>query len=283
MNNMSRGILRSTRHALAHFVRNSVLRMTRRQLLGITALLLAGTHMPITHASKVEAESVPRAFTLDVFLDDRLIGEQRFELAPTVDGLRVESDAAFEVRILGIRAFAYAHRHTELWRDDCLLQIESTTNSNGKKFSVSGTVRPAAQADLKSGGLKSGDQVSAFTVSASPEVSSVSKAPAGCIGSFAYWDKARLMDRQFLLNPQTGEYMPVNVQPRGESVLTIDGQDFRVEQLVITGKDIDITLAYAKGTGDWLGLDSRVESGRVLRYRRSADELPRQHVVSGTP
>ena len=33
-------------------------------------------------------------------------------------------------------------------------------------------------------------------------------------------------------------------------------------------QDIDITLAYAADNGEWLTLDSRLEGGRTLRYRR---------------
>jgi len=41
-----------------------------------------------------------------------------------------------------------------------------------------------------------------------------------------------------------------------------------VERFALSGRNIDITLAYAADSGEWLALDSRLESGRMLRYRR---------------
>lgn len=36
---------------------------------------------------------------------------------------------------------------------------------------------------------------------------------------------------------------------------------------------IDLSIAYALGGGEWVSLDSKLDSGRMLRYRRSALEL----------
>jgi hypothetical protein len=47
------------------------------------------------------------------------------------DGVRVVTQAEFEVKVLRITAFEYNHRNEELWSGRCLQAIESTTNSNG--------------------------------------------------------------------------------------------------------------------------------------------------------
>ena len=55
-----------------------------------------------------------------------------------------------------------------------------------------------------------------------------------------------------------------------------------LEQLAaagMAGKGIDITLAYATGSDEWVALDSRLDGGRTLRYRRSAGELELPSVV----
>jgi hypothetical protein len=41
-----------------------------------------------------------------------------------------------------------------------------------------------------------------------------------------------------------------------------------VERFALIGRDIDITLAYEALSGEWLTLDSRLDGGRMLRYRR---------------
>jgi hypothetical protein len=58
------------------------------------------------------------------------------------------------------------------------------------------------------------------------------------------------------------------VRPLGAGSLTLGGREVRVERFALSGQDIDITLAYAADNGEWLTLDSRLESGRTLRYRR---------------
>lgn len=103
-----------------------------------------------------------------------------------------------------------------------------------------------------------------------------------CVGSFAYWDKSQLVSREKLLNPQTGEYMSIKVTRQGEGVLRIDERDLPVESYVLTGKGIDIALHYSLVDGDWLGLDSRVDNGRTLRYRRDPAELPGSAVTLGS-
>lgn len=211
-------------------------------------------------SSTIPTMQGPRTLTLDVFLDERPIGLQRFDLQPTTTGLRIVSAADFEVRILGFKAFGYTHRNQEEWRNGCLEKIRSSTDSNGRRSQVDG-------------GLEGGT----FTVVAAGATAQTTD----CVGSFAYWDKSQLVSRAKLLNPQTGEYMPVKVTRQGEGVLRIDERDLPVESYVLTGKGIDIALHYSLVDGDWLGLDSRVENGRILRYRRVPDELPGSAIALG--
>lgn len=204
----------------------------------------------------------PRTLTLNVSLDDRPIGLQRFELLPTTTGLRIVSAADFEVRFLGFKAFGYIHRNQEEWRNGCLEKIQSNTDSNGRRYRVDG-------------GVVNGT----FTVRATGNTEQITD----CVGSFAYWDKSQLISRQKLLNPQTGEYTPIKVTRQGEGVLRIDERDLPVERYVLIGKGIDIALHYSLIDGDWLGLDSRVESGRMLRYRRDLNEVPENTLAQGAP
>ncbi len=224
-------------------------------------LLLASTFASPAWSSTQSSLNGSRTLTLDVFLDERPIGSQRFSLQPVPGGTRIVSAADFEVRILGFKAFGYNHRNQEEWRGGCLDKIQSTTDSNGRRYQVDG-------------GALNGT----FTVNAT----GITRQITDCVGSFAYWDKSQLLSRNKLLNPQTGEHMPVEVTRQGEGVLRIGNRDLRVERYVITGKGIDITLSYSPVDGDWLGLDSRVENGRTLRYRRSSAELTDATLAQGS-
>jgi hypothetical protein len=195
-----------------------------------------------------------RRLSFDVFLDDRAIGYQRFSLTPAGDGTRIDTQAQFEVKLLRITAFAYEHRNTELWRDGCLRAIAARTDSNGRKSTVNGRAQGAAFVVATQDGERNlGD----------------------CVASFAYWDKDILLQRQRLLNSQTGEYVPVRIAPLGPGNKRVGGRDLAVERYAIQGEGIDITLAYAAGSVEWVALDSRLDGGRTLRYRRSASELER--------
>lgn len=126
----------------------------------------------------------PRTLTLDVFLDERAIGLQRFDLEPAPIGLRIISAVDFEMRILGFKAFGHNHRNQEEWRGGCLDKIQSTTDSNGRRYRVEGSALNGT-----------------FPVDATGVATQI----RDCVGPFAYWDKSQLLSREKLLNPQTGE------------------------------------------------------------------------------
>ena len=223
--------------------------------LSIAAALLIAILAAAAHASVGDGV---RRLSFDVFLDDRAIGYQRFSLTPTGDGTRIETQAEFEVKLLRITAFAYNHRNTELWRDGCLRAIDARTDSNGRKSTVNGRAQGAAFVVATQDGERTlGD----------------------CVATFAYWDKDVLLRRQTLLNSQTGEYVPVRIAPLGPGTQRIGGRDLAVDRYRMAGKGIDITLAYATGSDEWVALDSRLDGGRTLRYRRSAGELELPSVV----
>jgi hypothetical protein len=232
-----------------------------KSLLALFTLAASLAVVPATPVGASVADGV-RKLSFDVFLDDRAIGYQRFELAPAEGGTRIETQAEFEVKVLLITAFAYDHRNTELWKGGCLQAIDSSTDSNGKRYTVSGRARG-----------------SAFVVATGEGERSL----GDCIASFAYWDKEVLLQRQRLLNSQTGEYVPVRIDSLGTDRVRIGQRDVAVERYALRGQGLDITLAYAVGGGDWVALDSRLDGGRTLRYRRSPGELDASPVVQGMP
>jgi len=110
---------------------------SRFSLFALVASLAVIPAVPVVAAAGDSA----RKLNFDVFLDDRAIGYQRFVLATTGEGMRIETRAEFAVKLLRITAFEYDHRNTELWRDGCLQAIDARTDSNGKQYAVSGRAR----------------------------------------------------------------------------------------------------------------------------------------------
>ena len=125
--------------------------------------------MALFFATADASSEAPRRLNFDVFLDERPIGFQHFDLQPTRDGVRVVTQAEFQVKVLRITVFEYDHRNEELWSGRCLQAIESTTNSNGTPYRVSGR---AGEAGFVLGGGGPGRRIDE------------------CVGTFAYWDPA---------------------------------------------------------------------------------------------
>ncbi len=212
--------------------------------------LLAGLALVTAPASTL-ADGDDGQWRFDVYLDDREIGYHEFRAAPEAGGLRLTSEAKFEVKVLFITAFDYEHENTELWRDGCLQRIESRTRTKGKLFEVTGR-----RVDDR------------FDVQTRDGADSL----ADCVGTFAYWDRERLA-RQRLLNAQTGEYLEVDIQPLPSGTVRIEDMEIPVDRYKLSAKGMDITLAYETGTDNWVALDSTVKGGRLLRYRRHLGEL----------
>ena len=217
-----------------------------RAALGVTLATLvvaAGT----TEASPVAAERL----TFDVYLDDEAIGYHRYEIREDRDGTIMQTEADFEVRLLFFTAYEYEHRNSEVWRDGCLWNIEARTNSNGDRSDVAGAWRDGTFVlETRSDPLRFDD----------------------CVRTFAYLDR-KLLDAERLLNSQTGEYVEVDLAPLPGDVLAIGDRTLRVERYRLTGDGIDIEVAYAADTGEWVALDTQVQGGRTLRYRRAPSEL----------
>jgi hypothetical protein len=218
---------------------------------GACLLLACCAAAMLAGAARAEPPAT-RQWNFKVFLDGRDIGHQHFQLRRSPEGLRLETRAQFAVKFFQLTVYAYDHHNTELWRDGCLERIESRTDSNGEHYRVSGVARGGNLLVSTGGGEQRIED---------------------CVASFAYWDR-QLLERPRLLNSQTGEYLPVRLKSLGTGRLVLGEQAITVQRYALTAPDLDIELAYAADSGEWLALDSRLEKGRVLQYRRDPADLP---------
>ena len=186
-------------------------------------------------------------FDFEVLLDDRPIGTHRFDIQRDTDGTRqVSSAATFDVKVLGFVVYRYRHQAVERWAQGCLAQLEARTDDNGRNVLVAGDTRSDGAFELRN------------------ETSRVAR--DGCVISYAYWDPERLLNQRELLNPQTGDFDPVQIQPRGEETLVVRGAAVRANRYSLSNGKFVIDLWYSK-SGEWLQLDSTTSSNRQLRYR----------------
>jgi len=182
-----------------------------------------------------------------VLLDDREIGTHSFRVTREGGIERVDIDAEFKVKFLGITVYSYRHRNREVWRDGCLESIESETRDGRESFHVKGSREGARfKLDTQSG---------------------KSENATDCVMTFAYW-RRDFLSRQELLNAQNGDFVAIEVEPAKPEKLEIDGRGVETDRYRLKSADgeIDISLWYQSPSGTWFSLESRVEGGRTIRY-----------------
>ena len=195
-----------------------------------------------------------REWLFAVSLDDKPIGHHRFVLreqgASGASLRQLVSKARFNVKVLFVNAYRYEHDAKELWSGSCLRRIEAHTDDNGTRQNVSGA--------------REGER---FAL----EVDDRSRELGRCVKTFAYWNPD-ILESSALLNPQTGDFVAVQVTSIGRDTLTVRGETVTAERYRIVGtsgagEPLQIDLWYSSQK-DWLALEALTDGGRRLRYRR---------------
>ncbi len=201
----------------------------------------------LTSAASTAVHAAIDLMNFEVLLDEKPIGSHTFRIDRSDTGERVETEAAFDVKVLFVPVYSYRHSNTEVWRSGCLRQIRSQTDSNGDLFQVEGQER---------------DRV--FRVETGSETLAYA---ADCVMSFAYWNQQMLSQRR-LLNAQTGELVDVDIRPLGALRLSLAGSEVEVDgyRIMSPAGKLDIKVYYRRSDGRWLSLESELENGRVMRY-----------------
>jgi len=216
--------------------------MKSRNILWLALLWLSSAGGWLQAAPVPEQDLVFR-----VLLDGDPIGYHRFHVKHIDERQTIDIDAKLKVTFLGIPVYRYQHRNRETWQQGCLASIVSSTVDGGDDFYIEGR-------DI-------GRQFELSTQDGDAEID------AGCVMSFAYWDREFLQQSK-LLNAQNGEYLPVEISAQGVDELQVNGSTVSASRhrLLNTDRGIDISVWHAVDDGRWLSLESRVDGGRVIRY-----------------
>lgn len=185
-------------------------------------------------------------WNFEVYLNEKKVGTHLFEVMEAADQRQVQSTANFKVKFLFFNAYRYEHTATERWDDNCLARFDARTKVNGDPIEVSG-------ASAESG----------FIV----EKSESTELLPECVMSFAYWNP-EFLKQERLLNPQTGDYLDVDVELMGTDTLQVRGEMVDAQRYKITAKDIDLLVWYANDS-EWVALESVAKSGHIIRYELS--------------
>lgn len=182
----------------------------------------------------------------DIYLDDRPVGFHRVQIQESADERRVSVEAEMSVDILFVNAFSYRHRADEVWRGDCIAALSTRTDDDGERRRVEAS--------------RIGDALVLTTDDAQKHLD-------GCVRTFAYWNP-QLLDQDFLLNTQTGDYEPVRLVQVVDQPLHFKGREYgEMQYRLEVGDTVKIDLWY-DANRTWRALQTEVKSGRVLSYVR---------------
>jgi hypothetical protein len=209
-------------------------------------ILATGLLLVASSVAVFADDALNETLMFDVFLDGKKIGYHRFEIDGPRSNAAVRSEASFDVKFLFVTAFSYRHSAEEDWAGGCLKQIEARTDSNGKKLNVVG-------ARTSNG----------FVIDTGEREAELPE----CVMTFAYWNPG-FLEQPRLLNPQTGEYLEVEVEELGSDLVEIAGREIQARSVRLTARQMDITLWYSENS-EWLALESVAKGGRILRYELS--------------
>jgi len=209
------------------------------------ALLLSVSYLalPVPGIAGDPERPEEREWNFRVFLDNQEIGYHNFSLLEADGAQQLTAEADFKVKFLFITAYRYQHENHETWRNNCLQAIESRTDANGRRFEVKGS--------------RSEDRLSIKANDARIEV-------PGCVKTFAYWNPDILVEPR-LLNSQTGEVLPVDIEMIARETLNVRGEDTPAQRYRLEARNMKLDLWYSDDQ-QWLALESTVKGGRKLRY-----------------
>jgi hypothetical protein len=188
--------------------------------------------------------ALTKSWNFQVYLGDKPIGFQHFQVDDDGDSSSVSISARFEVKVFSFTVYHYTHDATEQWQKNCLRMLSAQTDDNGDRQHVTTEITASGIVATGTGGRVTLGE---------------------CPMSFAYWNPLMLQQSQ-LLNSQTGEWQRVNIAELGKEKIQVRGAAIDARHYRINGLKQPIDLWYSFD-GEWLALAAKVSGGRILRYQ----------------
>ena len=208
-----------------------------RRVLIVLFVFSVGQVVGIESGPESEAAS-KRVLDFAVFLNDREVGEHKFELLEQGESIDVSSTMSLDFKLFKIKRIKYRHQANEIWQSGCLVALQSETEKQGNAVAV--------EANSDQTGL---------VIQRPKEVETIT----GCVRGFSYWNP-QWLEGGYLLNAETGINVPVEISSR------FSEQD-NITHIKLALPKVDIVLQY-DAAGDWLSLQTKLLIGGTLRYQR---------------
>ncbi len=240
-------------------------RITKSRPLGLLSLCWMGISTALSGSSASADQAlttamftpiaVSKTLSFDVLLKDKVIGNHTYTLTPADDqNVQVSQQANYDIKVLFVSVFSYQHEAQEVWRGPCLDTFSSSTVSGDSTFILTSTNTraPSDTQPLTLARRTRDEKLVEDEVTHLP-----------CTATFAYWDLQRL-DRDQLMNSQTGELQPVSLTPIGPQPMPSAARDSAtvMDSYVLETETVPIQLWYHPD-GTWLALSTETRGGRL--------------------
>jgi hypothetical protein len=204
--------------------------------------LLAAALMP---ARAFAQAANPGGLRFEILRNGHPIGSHTIRLQDAGAERLAHIDVQMQVKFGFITLFRYRHQGTERWRDGQFVSLDTSTDNDGQKLSVS-----ARRQD---------DGVRITTATGS-----VTMAPPDCL-PLTHWNIACM--HAPLFNPQDGTILHAEARPTGaDTVRLADGTLVAARRFYVGGA-MPIEDWYDETT-TWTALRAVVKDGSVLEYKR---------------
>jgi hypothetical protein len=180
-------------------------------------------------ARAAEPSSVTGVIAFDVLRNGRPMGTHRLDFHRAGDRLIVNIAIDLEVRLV-VSIYRYVHRSREVWVDGRLVEIDTTTDDDGRVYRVAGRVG--------SDGFNVESTAGRF-------VAPVELMPT------SYWHERMIKGRP-LFDTQEGKVIATEIVGPIEDVLNVEGKSIPVRVYDVSG-DLKLHLWYGTD-GRWLKL-----------------------------
>lgn len=163
--------------------------------------------------SSVAVAAEKTTLKFDVIRGQESVGTHNITFVRDGDRLRVDTEIAIDVELVGVPVYSYRHNGSEVWQGPYLQSLETDTNDDGKRYHVSGrrTDRGFAVEGSK------GDYV----------------VSAGVIPG-SYWNPD-VIRTNAVIDIETGALVDITVQDRGMDIVQAADEQVRAQRFRIDG------------------------------------------------
>ena len=180
-----------------------------------------------------------------VQLNDNDIGFHEFNLQNDT----ISNKAQFDVKLWFIPAYKYRHTATEVYKDNCLIQLESETQDGADFFELSSLADSAF-----------------FKI----KVNDKDYNHPACSQTFRYWD-IQFTEQNLAINPQDGEIFKLSFSKDVDEEVKTKTNTFLANKFTLHAindqdEKFHIELWYEQNSKKWIKLKSYLKDDNVITY-----------------